>query len=183
MPEVKLVPASQQLKMMLASLIWMAIRTDRDTCHTHRFLKIEYRAVTYLSHPNRVTSLPDLLIPPIQISRARVPPALLSNYSLMSSPTFVTVSQPFKLMLAALLWSAICTDKQTSYVMHHLFSSQEVIQSCLDTIQLECAANLVDIFNAETLDSTTPPYRILLYYSGSNYSLDNAPLGCVCPGS
>ena len=40
--------------------------------------------------------------------------------------------------------------------MHHLFFSEEAIQSCLNSIKLECAANLMNTLGAETLDSTTP---------------------------
>ena len=74
----------------------------------------------------------------------------------MPEARLIPASQELNLVLAALMWMAICTDPDTSYMISSFFSSEMAIESFLDLVELECAADFL-----ETLISTTPPTLVL----------------------
>ena len=84
-------------------------------------------------------------VEPASRPRLRV---LAKKQSHMPGSVFIPASNELKLALASLIWLAVSNDPDTIYNISAFLNSQPVIESFLDSVELECPANLLGILES-----------------------------------
>ena len=84
----------------------------------------------------------------------------------MPESRLIPASSELKLVLTTLIWKAVSTNPDTADVISSVLNSEMAIASYLDSIELECPANLLGTLKSAILPTaeffkSTPSHREL----------------------